>query len=171
MRLGWLVGTLALVAGGAFAVDSCEIATKGYPPELGERAAYLEGLRLFRLNCYREAKILWEVAADEGDTDSLVMLGFLYHLGDGPMEPDKQKAFLYFLQAAEAGNNRGMVMTASHYAIGDRNPDKAWMWYIRAAEKGERMAMEKVALVYRKGGLGQKVDPEKAAMWEARLTL
>ena len=79
-----------------------------------------------------------ELAEHVGNVNALVELGNLYLDGAGEMPPDQEKAFRYFIQAAERDNPRGWEWAGYCLYEGKGTPqnrEEALRWYEKAAEK------------------------------------
>ena len=64
------------------------------------------------------------------NSNGMYQVGYCYNLGIG-VEIDKHKAFTYYLQSAESGNQMGIRKTAIcyYYGIGiEENYDKQKKW-------------------------------------------
>lgn len=93
----------------------------------------------------------WELAASAGSVDALVELGNLYLDGAGDLPPDEEKAFGYFLQAAEADNSRGWEWTGYCLYEGKgipKNRQEAARWYKKAAKKGLYNSCYMLGMIY-----------------------
>ncbi len=79
-----------------------------------------------------------ELAARAGNINALVELGNLYLDGAGDIPPDHEKAFRYFIQAAQKDNPRGWEWAGYCLYEGKGTPqnrEAALRWYEKAAEK------------------------------------
>jgi TPR repeat protein len=82
----------------------------------------------------------------------------------------------WYLTAAMQGDPQGMFSLGNMYLAGkaadgsgiEKDENKAVYWIRRSAEKKFGPAERSLADAYRGGLLGLKVDPEKAAFWDAR---
>lgn len=106
--------------------------------------------------------LFWEkAAAEEDDISALMELGRTYHFGDG-VEKDEEKAFGYFLRAAELGEPTAEFNTGLHYAQGtgvERNFKKAEEWMKKAMDDGDEDAPR---LLEKLNGLAEKEELAKA---------
>lgn len=83
-----------------------------------------------------------------------------------------EDAFEATLNAARLGEPTAMFSLVNMYEKGmgvTANPDRALYWAMQAAENGHLGAMALMEQVYRRGRLGQRVDPPKADAWAQRL--
>jgi uncharacterized protein len=91
-----------------------------------------------------EESVKWlDRAASSGDRDAIKTVGQLYFLGDALMMPDREKAYPFVLQAAEAGdpacqNKMGIICREG---IGQgalhKDREKAIAWFRKAALQGD----------------------------------
>ncbi|KAF5087316.1 Sel1 repeat protein [anaerobic digester metagenome] len=108
----------------------------------------------------------FEKAAKLGQTDALVRLGTMHLHGVGVISPDRQKAFSYFNQAAQADNGLGWEWAAYCHYWGygtQQNRQKALQFYHKAAQKGSAHSQYMLGYIY-----GYDVTPpdfKKAARW------
>jgi len=75
------------------------------------------------------------------------------------------------LRAAAKGDRLAMYELAELYGDGlgvGADPAAAFGWLLRAAEAGHIGAMDRLAEIFRDGGLGQMPDALKAAHWQKR---
>ena len=100
---------------------------------------YLRGINGARPNP-RKARRALENASDEGSAEAASLLGKMYDEGImGKVNPDR--AFNYYLLAAERGDSSAMLMTGMFYAQGEsarKDLTAAEMW-IRKAGKRETL--------------------------------
>lgn len=115
---------------------------------------------------YEKAVRCFEKSAKLGQTDALIRLGTMHLHGVGGIPPDQQKAFYYFIQAAQADNGLGWEWVAySHYwGYGtQQNIKKALQFYHKAAQKGSCHSQYMLGYIY-----GYDIAPpdfKKAARW------
>ncbi len=98
-------------------------------------------------------------------------LAFMYMNGLITALPNTEKAIELDQMAARNGN------AEAQYNIGKAN-EIGWItyateldalnWYIHSANQGYPLAMERLAEVYEKGQLKQKIDSEKAVLWRKK---
>jgi len=100
------------------------------------------------------------------DAAELLNLGDAYFNGDG-VEEDEAKAYQYYNEAAELGNDRAAYMVATFYFTGctvDKNQEKAFEWYLKSAELGNADATAMIGEFYDNGN-GVEQSYEKAFEW------
>jgi TPR repeat protein len=105
--------------------------------------------------------------AQLGGNDSQILLANAYASGTGGVEPDAEKAFGWYLRAAENGDPRAQQEVARRYDEGEGvGPDvaEATRWYQAAAEQSHPAAQFALAKRYREGrGVAQ--SNVQSAMW------
>lgn len=115
---------------------------------------------------YEKAVSCFEKSAKLGQTDALIRLGTMHLHGVGAIPPDQQKAFHYFIQAAQADNGLGWEWAAycRYWGYGTQeNRKKALQFYHKAAQKGSCHSQYMLGYIY-----GYDVTPpdfKKAARW------
>ena len=104
-----------------------------------------------------------EEAAENGDPNAMESLAMSYLNGTNGHDEDPEKAFLWFLRSAEAGNEQAMFNAGLFYAKGfgtDRDMYKAAEWMKKAAGLGDEDAescakeFDKLAEAYSKAQEG-----------------
>ena len=106
-------------------------------------------------------------AAECHNPEALNRLGIINDRGLFGLPADKNKAFQYFLEAAEIGFSVAQINVACCYFNGEgtrANPAKALEWSEKAAEQGETSAMLLLADAYEDGEIVEQSD-EKAFYW------
>lgn len=118
---------------------------------------------------YAGAAKLYSQAAESGDPEGNVGLGFLSHTGLGlPFDPPRAAA--YFSKAAAAKYPKGLYYLGRTYktgAAGRVDYARALELYTEAARKGYAPAYEAIGLLYARGQ-GVKKDVRKALDWLRR---
>lgn len=106
---------------------------------------------------------LFQEAADKGDPGGMSRLGFCYREGRG-VSVDDQKAAMWFVKAAEAGDRHARVAAGKIYFYQLADPERALHWLLEAAEAGCTEGYFEIALLYddRKS---QIYNPVAAARW------
>lgn len=92
-------------------------------------------------------------AADCGNSDAQVNLGYMYARGQGVSADQTEALRLYQLSAAQ-GNGEGMNAVAYKYQYGTGvavDISQAVQWYCKAVERGNARAMNNLALLYLRG--------------------
>jgi len=98
---------------------------------------------------YKMAKILYELAAQQGDASAMTDLGFLYENGKG-VEQSYEKAFEYYEQAAHLGFADAQYNLGCMYAKGEGvavDYAKAKVWWAQAGAQGHEDAIHNLALL------------------------
>ena len=93
-------------------------------------------------------------------------IGYCYAEGKGVAQ-DYQKAFEYFMQAAEAGVTEAMANVGAYYWQGkgvEQDYDKAFNWCLKAANEGNVTAMNTLGKIYYLDK-GSHQNYEKALEW------
>lgn len=96
--------------------------------------------------------------ADRGDMTAQFQLGRKYHLGDG-VEPDMQKAILWYQKAAAQGsakalNNLGVMYEHGFVAPEDKDHSTEWVmeksfaYFTDAAKRGQCTAQQNIGGTY-----------------------
>jgi TPR repeat protein len=137
-------------------------------------------IKKIELKLVRRDYFLYLEKANAGDVKAMRLMGSFYSDFSTPvgLTEDKEKAFEWYLKAAEAGDSESMFEIANGYGGGDRgvqaNVEKSKQWYRRAlelsrkeADEGSTEAMVNLGKAYVLGR-GVPVDREKAAMWFRR---
>jgi TPR repeat protein len=110
---------------------------------------------------------LYERAAAMGSPTALNGLGYAYFLGQGGLEEDKERAFGYFLEAAELMQDADSLGNAAHcYSTGQGTPKdevKAASFYEMSVTKfGNFDAALELGRRYREGGRGVGRSADRA---------
>jgi len=102
-----------------------------------------------------QARAYWETAAAAGDADSMVQFGHYYaNFGGWTGPADHQKAFQWFLKAAEKGHLDGIHNVGLCYDRGrgvPKDPRRAQEWYESAARRGHGLAWLMMGFTFRDG--------------------
>lgn len=107
------------------------------------------------------------IKAQEGDANAQYQLGSIYSTGRDGIVKDYEKAYFWYMKAAESGHAIAMYYLAWMYKRGDgikEDPEKAFYWFEKAAEKGNVYAICNVGDCYKKGYYVKR-DYVKAAEW------
>eukprot|EP00930_Biecheleria_cincta_P077851 TRINITY_DN6516_c2_g1_i1.p1 TRINITY_DN6516_c2_g1~~TRINITY_DN6516_c2_g1_i1.p1 ORF type:complete len:340 (-),score=68.44 TRINITY_DN6516_c2_g1_i1:184-1203(-) len=109
----------------------------------------------------KKSRQLYERGAAMNDPSSQLMLGNFYYNGDGGLKVNKQKAFKFWIAAADAGNVEAQVSLGSMLTQGDGVP-KDWSrgikYWEQAADGGDLKTQEHLASLYGVGELVPKDD-------------
>ena len=104
-------------------------------------------------------------SAEAGDTDTQVLLGTMYYIGDG-VPQDFAEAVAWFRKAAEQGDAEALHNIGVSYSKGRGVPQddiEAVAWYRRAAEQGLADAQFTIGDLYRDGRGVPQDDVEAVA--------
>jgi TPR repeat protein len=113
-----------------------------------------------------DAATRFRKAAEAGDPDGMIKLGYMYATGRGVPQSDAD-AFGWYRKAADAGNPDGMYGVGAMYADGRGVPQsdaEAAAWFRRAADAGSPEGMNKLGVMYAKGRVVPRNDAD-AAVW------
>ena len=108
-------------------------------------------------------------AAEHGDADAQVNLGFMYHHGKGVPQDDSE-AVRWFRRAAEQDDATAQVNLGLMYYNGEGVPQddsEAVRWFRRAAEQDDATAQNNLGFMYRHGK-GVPQDDSEAVRWFRR---
>ena len=111
----------------------------------------------------KEAALLYQRAAQQGNPQAICQAGLCFQLGKG-VEKDPAKAFDYFKQSATAGDLDAQYHLALCYREGagtPTNPTEAASWLKRSADQGHADAACGLADMYRTGE-GVEKNPREA---------
>lgn len=106
-------------------------------------------------------------AADGGNADAQLALGFYVMKGTGGMEQDSARAFAFFEQAAEAGKRDAQYNVGLAYVRAEgvaKDYAKAVSWFEKAAYQGDAGAMYNLGVMHLNGE-GTVKDPVTAYAW------
>jgi len=155
MARGAIILLLTLAAWGAPAAQSIE-------------ASVLAGIQAYNKGDVGTAFSLLKRAADAGNSDAEVNLGYLHARGQGVAENQQEALRLYLLSAGQ-GNPEGMNAVGFKYRYGTGVPidlPRAVHWFCRAAVLGDPRGLNNLANMYY-GGRGVERDREEARrLWE-----
>ena len=103
--------------------------------------------------------------ADEGDCEAQFTIGELHDNGTRGVLLDRQKAFHYFLLAAQQGHAMAQSNVGFMYYRGEIVPkdmSSALKWCLAAAEQKCRIAVNNLGIIYLKGTDDEPTNPMKA---------
>lgn len=106
-------------------------------------------------------------AAQKGDADAQLELGFYYQEGEEGAPKDQQKAIYWYKKAAENGNVIAQFNMGEIYDSGNgvkQDFAKAASWYLKAAKQGDALAQCAVGNCYFHNQ-GFALDYNQAAYW------
>ena len=102
-------------------------------------------------------------AADAGDADAEVNLGYMYARGQA-VPSNQAMALALYRRSAAQGNGEGMNAIGYKYMTGSGVPvdfNAALQWFCRAIEKGDPRALNNLAALHARG-IGVPYDIEEA---------
>jgi len=105
-----------------------------------------------------------ELKANEDDIQSIVRLGYYYHIGE-IVEKNEERELFYYEKAAELGHPESQLYIANKYKSGNgvkQNNDKYIYWLKKSAENNYSKAQAILGEAYRDGAYGLKQDYETA---------
>ncbi len=121
---------------------------------------------------FHNAKIWYEKAAAQHNSEALLQLGFMYDEGLG-VEQDYIQARKFYQESALLGNASSQFNLAYMYDEGlgvERDYALAKTWYEKAASQQHPYAENNLGYMYEKG-LGVKQDYQKAKQWYKKAAL
>jgi uncharacterized protein len=119
------------------------------------------GIDAYNRGDFTAAYRLLRAAADAGDSDAQVNLGYLYARGHGVAQ-DHQEAMRLYLLSAKQGNAEGMNAIGFKHWFGSGVPidlPRAVHWFCRAAVSGDPRGLNNLGIMYYQG---KGVDRELA---------
>jgi len=127
----------------------------------GQSAETLSGMHAYNTGDLVTAFRLLKHAADSGDAEAMVNLGYFYARGQ-VVPTDQAEAFRLYAQSAHRGNSEGMNALGYKYQFATGIPKdigKAVYWYCQAISFGNPRAMNNLALLLSDGReIEQDVD-------------
>ena len=157
LTVSLIIGVFACALAEAEALSAEDMLAKGSQYEAGDGVE----------QDYARAASEFREAAKTGNQEGRNCLAYLYQNGLG-VEKDEAKAFRMFKNAANSGSVNAMFQTAVCYENGigcSMDLKKACDFYRRAAEQGDGASMDRLGLLYIRGGTGLKADPSMAFEW------
>jgi TPR repeat protein len=127
------------------------------------REITVEGIESYNNGIYNLAFRLLKAAADLGDSDAEVNLGYMYARGQGT-RADQAEAMRLYRLSADSGNGEGMNAIAYKYTYGTGVPADMKMavrWYCRAIAQGNPRALNNLGLLHAQG-TGVAFDMDEA---------
>jgi uncharacterized protein len=129
-------------------------------------------MRAYNMGDYQTAYRLLHDAADAGDPEAEVNLGYMYARGQVVVQ-DERKAVDLYQRSANQGDGEGMNALGYVYAFGSK-PDKsqAVHWFCQAVARGNPRAMNNLAGMLYSGDDGVPRDIDQArSLWEQAAAL
>jgi TPR repeat protein len=127
------------------------------------REITIEGIESYNNGIFNLAFRLLKTAADLGDSDAQVNLGYMYARGQGT-KADQAEAMRLYRLSADSGNGEGMNAIAYKYTYGTGVPidmKMAVRWYCRAIAQGNPRALNNLGLLHAQG-VGIAFDMDEA---------
>ncbi len=128
----------------------------------------LAGMQAYNRGDMTDAYRLLRSAADAGDPEAEVNLGYMYARGQGVSENQQEAFRLYGLSAAQ-GDGEGMNALGYKYFYGSgvaANPERAVHWYCNAIAQGNPRAMTNLAGMLATGEYVTRDSQEAVALWQ-----
>jgi len=129
-------------------------------------AGMVDGTSAFLKGDYAAALQAFLVEARRGDIQAQVIVGDMYHRGQG-IQRDEEQAVYWYRRAADAGSVEACSKLASMYLRGEgvaKDGQQAADWYRKAAERGGYLADYMLGWLYFKGEAVPK-NPREAYFW------
>ncbi|MDH5230550.1 MAG: ankyrin repeat domain-containing protein [Gammaproteobacteria bacterium] len=130
-------------------------------------SALEDGQNAARKGDYAQAASLWKPLASAGNANAQYFLARLYRNGRG-VEKNLERAFDWFLKAAEQGHARAQYNVGFMYQLGKgraKDLEEAKRWYQKAAEQGDSVAQTKLKQLNQEGmGLFESTSKKTEAL-------
>ncbi len=127
------------------------------PSAAAAAADLADGLAAFNSKNYALAVQVLEPLAQRGDATAQVHMGLLYYHGHAVAESN-ERAFAWFLRAAEQGNTDGQFHLGNMYMYGlgvpitESEPDRvAALWFFESARRGHAEAQYNLGILFLTG--------------------
>lgn len=161
-----LVGML--IIGGIFIASRSDSSSETQIPATAtvDGNTYAEGVKLYDAGKYDEAYPLFLKAAEQGNADGQVNLGWMYEYGKGVAQSNDE-AVKWYRKSADQGNAYGQSNFGTMYRDGKgvaQNYDEAVKWYRKSADQGNAYGQVNLGFMYEKG-LGLAQNYEEAVKW------
>jgi TPR repeat protein len=101
-----------------------------------------------------KAASFFKQAAEQGNTEAQVLLGYMHYMGEGGVHPDKSEALRLFRLAAEKGSAMGQYRLGNLYYYGKGVPEdrkEALRLFQLSAAQGNPKAQNELAWLYEQG--------------------
>ena len=115
---------------------------------------------------YTEAKLFYEMAAEQNNTSAMVELGRMYYNGNG-VSKSAYTAFTWYKKAADLRDYEAMNLLGVLYHRGEgvsQSYSSAFTWLKKSAEGGDAWGQLNLAYAY-ENGYGTAKDLAKAREW------
>jgi len=134
-----------------------------------DQADFEAGKRLYFAKNYTSALTYFRRAADAGNTDAILQLGYQYENGEGLTKSDAEAA-KWYLRAAQAGNAIAQ-MNIGHSLEEAQGVPENWVqaaqWYQKSADQGYEGGEFSLGRCY-EFGIGVPQDRKTAILWFKR---
>jgi TPR repeat protein len=133
----------------------------------GTESSVLAGIQAYNRGEIGAAYKLLKQAADRGDSDAQVNLGYLYARGQG-VPANQQEALRLYLLSAGQGNPEGMNAVGFKYRYGTGvavDLPRAVHWFCRAAVSGDPRGLNNLANMYDDGKGVDRDLAEARRLW------
>jgi TPR repeat protein len=142
-------------------VLAAALSVRAEPRQSGPSPDLVSGIDAYNQGNFAAARSLLQRAADRGESEALVNLGYMYARGHG-VRSDPAYALQLYRRAASAGDGEGMNAVGFRYNFATP-PDleKAIHWYCLALARGNPRAMNNLAVLFY-NGRGVTQDREEA---------
>jgi TPR repeat protein len=118
---------------------------------------------------YERALPLFRSAAESGNAEAAVYVGYMHETGRGGLPKDDVQALSWYRGAAEAGDAQGMNNLGIMYRDGrgglPKDDLQAVNWFRKAAEAGAPRGMSSLGFMYENGRGGLPKDDVQAVNW------
>jgi TPR repeat protein len=131
------------------------------------RADFVEAMRYLSEQNMTKGMELLTKAAEEGNADAELTLGYFYAKGQNGLTQNAAKAQELFLDAAKHGNPDAQYNVGLAYVRGDgvqADYEQALEWFIAAAKQNDAGAQYNLGVMYLQGE-GTEKDPVTAYAW------
>jgi TPR repeat protein len=133
----------------------------------------LLGMQAYNRGDIPTAYRLLRQAADAGDPQAQVNLGYLYARGQG-VAADQKEALRLYLLSADQGDGEGMNAVGYKYLFGTgiaKDAKRAVYWFCLAVSKGNPRGMNNLAVVLNAGQDFKRDEAEARNLWEQSANL
>lgn len=140
--------------------------------KIGYRGPWLRSMRKQAMNASMEnetylANRIWQLLAQQGDSDAAFRLG-LYYDSTAENEQDAKRAVYWYRRAALAGEIHAQHNLGVAYAKGGgvaMDIAKAIKWWTLAARRGNPDSQYNLGILYAAGEYGIQRDYQQAKLW------
>jgi TPR repeat protein len=147
---------------------ACGVGLVAGASSVAQDAAVAAGIEAYNRGELAAAYRLLRAAADRGDADAQVNLGYMYARGQ-VVKLDQREALRLYRLSAEQGNGEGMNALGFKYQYGTgvaADIDVAVQWYCRAIARGNPRALNNLAILHREGNGVPRDYAEARSLWQ-----